>query len=149
MYTGLLHTHSFLRYVALILLVATVIKTFIGWQQKKEFGNLDDKLSLFSFISLHTQLLIGLILYFVSPIVQVAMGDAGAAMKNPELRYFLVEHISVMIIGIVLVSVGRIKAKKLTDDVAKHKTTFIFFAIGLLLILSRIPWPFTSVARAW
>jgi hypothetical protein len=54
-----------------------------------------------------------------------------------------------MIIGIVLVSVGRIKAKKLTDDVAKHKTTFIFFAIGLLLILSRIPWPFTSVARAW
>lgn len=149
MYTGLLHTHSALRYVALILLLATVVKTFIGWQQNKAFTAADDKLSLFTFISLHIQLLIGLILYFISPTVEVAMANVGEAMKNPELRYFLVEHISVMIIGIVVVSVGRIKAKKLTNDLQKHKTTFVFFAIGLVLILSRIPWPFTTVARGY
>ena len=69
MYTGLLHSHSILRYIALILLIAVVVKSLIGWQSRQPFGKTDDRLSLFLFISVHLQLVLGLLLYFVSPYV--------------------------------------------------------------------------------
>ena len=81
MYTGMLHLHNLLRYAVVILLVIAVIKGFLGWFGKKEYTKTDNKISLFLLISAHTQLLIGLILYFISPIVQTGLSDFGAAMR--------------------------------------------------------------------
>jgi hypothetical protein len=149
MYTGLLHLHSFLRYVALILLILSVYKFITGFFQKRTYEKSDDKLSLFTFISMHLQLTIGLILYFISPMLQAARSDMAASMKDPVLRFWSVEHISVMICAITLITVGRITAKKMSIDAAKFKRQAIFFTIGLILILISIPWPFSKVARAW
>ena len=149
MYSILLDLHSLLRYVALLLLIITVIKAFSGWLEKKQYTSLDNKLSLFTLIAMHLQLVIGLLLYFISPIVQAGISDMVVAMKNPELRFWTVEHISLMIVAIALITVGRIVSKKTTDSVIKHKKTAIFFLLGLLLILVSIPWPFTKIARAW
>lgn len=149
MYTGLLHLHSFLRYVALLLLIVATYKSLTGFISKKEYTKLDNKLSLFAFISLHLQLTIGLILYFVSPIVQAGLHDMGSAMKEPSLRFWTVEHIAMMLVAITLVTIGRISSKKAADDVTKHKRQAILFLIGLLIIFMAIPWPFSSVARAW
>ena len=149
MYTGLLHLHSFLRYVALILLIIATLKSISGFLSKKEFTNQDNKLSLFTFISMHLQLTIGLILYFISPIVKTGLSDMGSAMKEPSLRFWTVEHISMMLVAIILVSIGRISAKKASDDNAKFKRQAILFTIGLIIIMISIPWPFSKVARPW
>ncbi len=149
MYTGLLHLHSFLRYIALILLIIATFKSISGFISRREFSGLDNKLSLFAFISMHLQLTIGLILYFISPIVKTGLSDMGSSMKEPSLRFWTVEHIAMMLVAIILVTVGRITAKKATNDLSKHKKQAILFSIALLIIFMAIPWPFSKVARAW
>lgn len=149
MYTGLLHLHSTLRYLVLILLVIAVIKAFTSWQGKKEFTAGDKKIYLFTLIATHIQLLLGLILYFVSPIVDQVYADFGAAMKNAMLRFWGVEHFIGMLIAIILITIGYSTSKRATDAVVKHKKVAIFFLLGLVIILISIPWPFSSVARPW
>ena len=95
---------------------------------------LDNKLSLFLFISTHTQLLLGLILYFVSP----AVIFSSHSMKEAVARYWLVEHSTGMLIAIVLISLGRILSKKLNDGTAKHKRLFIYNIIALVVIVAII-----------
>ena len=151
MYTGLLHSHSGLRWIVLILIITSIGKAIFGLASGGKFGALDNKLSLFSLIGCHIMLLIGLVLYGVSPITQSGMMNMGSAMKDPILRFWTVEHLSVMIVGIALITVGRVRLKKLDSDTAKHKNILIFFGLGLLLILSRIPWPFMAgfEGRGW
>jgi hypothetical protein len=149
MYIGLLHLHSALRYVVLILLIIAVIKALIAWRSKKNFASSDKKLYLFTLVAVHIQLLIGLVLYFVSPIVDQAYADFGAAMKNPALRFWAVEHFTVMLVAIILITIGYSSSKKATQDVTKHMRVGLFYLIGLALILISIPWPFSSVPRPW
>ncbi len=151
MYTGLLHLHSFLRWLALILIIAAFIRSLTGWLNKSEYSPLDNKLSLFSLISAHVQLIIGFILYFVSPIVRAGLADIGGAMKEPVLRFWTIEHISVMIFAIVLITLGRSLSKRAANDANKHKKIVLYFGLGLLLILIRIPWPFMQIGegRGW
>lgn len=134
MYTGLLHLHSTLRYIVLILLIVVIIQSLIGLLNKKAYSPLDNRMGLFLFISTHIQLLVGIILYFVSPFVQFS----GAAMKDPSTRYWLVEHNTAMIIAIVLITLARSTSKKMSDSQAKHKRMFIFNAIALVIILVTI-----------
>ncbi len=149
MYDILLPLHSLLRYVILILLVITIIKSFIGWFGGKTYTNGDDKLSLFTFIGAHTQLLIGLIMYFMSDVVKVGLSDMGSAMKDPALRFWTVEHGLSMIVAIAIITLGRIMSKKGTTDAAKHRRIAIYYLLALVLIFSAIPWPFSAVARPW
>jgi len=103
---------------------------------KKEFTEKDRKLGLIGLIFCHIQLLLGLILYFVSPLVQ----GFGVAMKDSTLRLYALEHPLINIIAIVLITIGWSKHKKATDSNKKFKLFAIFYTIGLILILSRIPW---------
>jgi hypothetical protein len=134
MYTGLLHTHSVLRYFVLILLIIVIIQSLLGFINKKPYTAMDNRVGLFLFIATHTQLLVGLILFFVSPFVQFS----GAAMKDAGTRYWLVEHNTAMLIAIVLITMARVTSKKMTDSTAKHKRMFIFNSIALAIILVTI-----------
>jgi len=149
MYIGLLHLHSALRYVVVILLVVAILKAFAGWFGNKSYTEGDRKLALFTMISVHLQLVIGLILYFISPVVQSALADMGAAMKDTELRFWAVEHIATNIIGIILITIGYSTAKRASTDKAKFTRTAIFYLIGFILIMSAIPWPWSRVDRGW
>lgn len=130
----LLLTHSVLRYFILVFLLIVIVRSFMGWQKKSLYLPLDDKFSLWLFMFTHTQLLIGLIVYFISPVVIFS----AASMKDTVARYWLVEHITMMVIAIVLITVARITAKKMADAVAKHKRLFIFNTIALVIILLAI-----------
>ena len=132
MYTGLLHLHNLLRYVVVILLIINVVKSFIGWLGKKDYTAGDNKLSLFLLISVHLQLVIGLVLYFISPVVEVALTDMSASMKNPVLRFWAVEHILAMVLGIFIITLGRIMAKKSNDGVIKFRRQAIFFVLPVI-----------------
>ena len=134
MYPGLLHSHSYLRYGVLALLIVVIVTSLMGWLGKKPYTNTNNKLSLFLLIATHLQFLLGLTLYFVSPAVQFN----SSTMKEASIRYWTVEHISMMIIGVALITVARNTAKKMTVDESKHKRLFIFNSIALLIILASI-----------
>lgn len=138
---GFLHAHSWLRWVLLLLAVVSVGLSKVGWFGKKPYTDNHRRLGLFLTITADIQLLLGLVMYFfTSAITKTAFQDFGAAMKTPELRFYAVEHILVMIIAIALLHIGKSKVKKAESDLKKHKTTVWFFGIALLLMLSRIPW---------
>jgi len=117
-----------------VFLLIVIVRSFMGWQKKSLYSPLDEKFSLWLFIFTHTQLVIGLIVYFVSP----AVIFSASSMKDAIARYWLVEHITMMIIAIVLITLARITAKKMTEAAAKHKRLFIFNAIALVIILVAI-----------
>lgn len=128
--------HSGWAYIALLLLVLAVINSVIGMNSKKEFTAKDRKIALFGLIATHIQLVVGLILYFVSPLGLASFGQ----MAESDIRIPSMEHPLVNIIAIVLITIGWSKHKKATTNEAKFKSIAIFYGLGLLLILSRIPW---------
>lgn len=144
MYQGLVHAHSGLRWILLLFLVLTIVFALTKWMAKKPFWEDHKKLALFTFISAHTQLLLGLILYFISPKVVFS----GAAMKDSISRFFLAEHSLGMIIAIVLISLGYIKAKKQGPE-KSAKTVFWYYTIALVVILASIPWPSMPYGAKW
>jgi Ni,Fe-hydrogenase I cytochrome b subunit len=148
METGLLHLHSFLRWVGLFLMLVTIVDSLV--RIYRPFLNNERKLSLFTMIILHTQLLIGIALYFVND-WHLQLADFGSIMKNPVSRFYLVEHFLGMVIAIALVTIGHVKAKKQSESWAKHKLIFTYYTIALILILISIPWPFRMVGegRGW
>ncbi len=150
MYNILLRSHSGLRWVILALVLGAIFRAFTNISSGK-FTPLDDKLTLFSLISAHIQLLLGLGLYFISPWVEKAMANGmGAAMKDSVDRFWAVEHIFGMVIGIALITIGRIASKKAVTDTEKFKKVAVYFSIGLLIILATIPWPFREhLGRGW
>lgn len=150
MLTGLQHTHSLLRYILLIFLIWATVNAFLKMRGNKPFLALDNKLSLYTFILAHIQLLIGLALYiFGANGIKLFEKGMSTVMSVSVFRFFAVEHLVGMLIAIALITVGRIKAKKLTEDLAKHKTTFTFFLIALIIILVTIPWPFRNLGTTW
>jgi hypothetical protein len=141
MYTGFLHLHDTLRWLILISLVITLVKYIVSWVGNKPWGKLDNILGILFVSLMDLQLIVGLILYlFLSPVTEMAFADFGAAMKNPDLRFYAVEHLSIMLIAIVLAHIGRAKSKKAKTDVAKFRTAIVFFLIAFMLILAAIPW---------
>jgi uncharacterized membrane protein len=134
MHSLLLVTHSVLRYFVLILLLVVIVRSLQRWLSKSSYNKMDDRLSLGLFTATHTQFLIGLILFFVSPVVIFS----SASMKDLTARYWLVEHSTAMIIAIVLISVARISVKKMPDASSKHKRMFIFNVIALVIIVVMI-----------
>jgi hypothetical protein len=131
MLTGLLHTHSFLRYFVLLFLILVVITSVSGWLSKKPFTAAHNRYGLFLLITAHLQLVVGLLLYWKSDLVQFNAGT----MSNAGLRHWTVEHITMMLLAITLITVARISSKKMADDTLRHKRLAIFNGIALLIIL--------------
>jgi len=141
MYSVLKTIHSYWAYLALLILVIAVVNALIGMSSKKAFVAKDLRLSLFGLIFSHIQLLIGLVLYFVSPwFEQWSTLGMGGVMKDAQTRLYLVEHPFTNIIAIVLITMGWSMHKRQTQDAKKFSRIGIFYTLGLLLLLSRIPW---------
>lgn len=134
----LVRAHSGLRYVILALLLVAIFNAIANLKSGK-YEKKDKMINLFTMIFLHIQLLIGLVLYFTSDKVQFVEG----MMADASLRFFDVEHISLMILGILLITLGRKKAEKNPLAEMKHKLILRYYVLGLILIFIAIPWPFT------
>lgn len=141
MYTGLLHLHDTLRWLILLTALITLLKYFIGWFGQKNWEKPDNILGAVFTGMLDLQLLTGFLLYGVySPIMKAVFQDFGAAMKNGDLRFYAVEHLTLMLIAIILVHIGRVKTKKAVGSRAKFGTALLFFGVAYVLILAGIPW---------
>ena len=127
--------HSWWAYLALILLFLAVINAVLGYAGKKLFQPKDLRISLFALIFTHIQLVLGLILYIVSPYGLDSLGQ----MKDPAIRLTSMEHPLINIVALALITIGWSKHKKV-DNILKFQKIMIFYGLGLLLILIRIPW---------
>jgi hypothetical protein len=143
MYNMLSHAHSGLRWLVLVFLLLAIVTAYTKWSAKANYPA--GKLPLLGLIFTHVQLILGLVLYFISPKVQFTAG----VMKDPILRFYTVEHLSLMLIAIALITVGYSRAKRQAPAAQGHKTIFTFYLIGLILILVSIPWPFRGLGAGW
>ena len=136
MYEIIQKAHSGWAYLVLITLVIAVVNALIGRSSKKEFSAQDRKIALFALIATHLQLVFGFVIYFISPLGMASLGQ----MSDKALRLTSLEHPLINIVAIALITIGWSKHKKAADSQAKFKSIFLFYGLGLLLILSRIPW---------
>ena len=149
MYVFALITHSWLRYAVLAAGIALLVVSLRAWRAARPWSAPEERLQKAFLGLLDTQMLLGLLLYFVlSPLAAAARADLGAAMKIAELRFFGVEHIVTMLIAVVVAHVGRVRGKR-REGSARQRTTFITQVVWLVLTLLAIPWPGLDVGRPW
>ena len=134
LYSFFLHLHSGLRYIVLLLVLLAIIRAWADWLGHKAYSEGNRKLNLFTMISVHTQLLVGLVLYFVSPFVRFGSDT----MKDATTRYWTVEHLTGMIIAIALITIGHARSKRGATADAKHKSIAIFYTLALIIIAAVI-----------
>jgi hypothetical protein len=148
MYTLLLMLHSLVRWLVLIAGLVAFARGLSGWSGAKPWTPADAKAGAWFARALDVQMLLGLILYFgVSPITWAALRDFGGAMGNSALRYWAVEHVFGMVVGITLAHIGVARVKKTADERRRHRVGAIFFGLALVAILVSIPWPGMPQAR--
>ena len=152
MNTGLLHVHSLLRYLIVLVALWAIIKAASGMSGGKTYTKSDQRPGLFYLIFMDLQLVVGLLLYVtggfgLKRIQEMGMGEV---MKDSISRFFVMEHTLMMLIALILVHVGYAQTKKagLTDQ-KKYSKSFWFFLISFIVILAAVPWPFRDLGRGW
>jgi len=144
MYSILKFIHSYWAYLTLALLLIAVFNALRGKAAQKTFASNDLRISLFALIFSHIQLLVGLILYFISPwFAYWSDLGMGGVMKNSDARLYLVEHPITNLLALFLITLGWSLHKRQTQDTKKFSRIALFYGLGLVLLLSRIPW------KAW
>ena len=150
LHTTLLTLHSVFRWILLVALLYSLYRSYRGWFSGLNFGVSDLKTNRITTITAHIQLLIGLILYAVSPVIHRLFGNFGEAVQQSSVRFYGMEHSVMMIIAIILITIGSVRSRKKKEDLAKFKTAAIWFTIALFIILITTPWPFSPFdARPW
>ncbi|MFM7016371.1 MAG: cytochrome B [Bacteroidota bacterium] len=145
----ILKLHSFLRWALMLLLVVSVVKAAMSLSGKNSYTPGDRKRTLFTMISAHLQLVLGVVLY-VTRGWSNYFSNMADTMKNPTLRYWTVEHITMMILAIVFITIGNIRSKKMDTDAGTYKQILIWFGLALLIIIVAMPWPFRlELGRSW
>ena len=139
---ALISAHSGLRWIALLLLILAIFNAFTA----KDYEKKHRLVNLFAMISFHTQLLLGLILYFSPDNVKFVEGW----MKIAQYRFYGMEHLAGMLLAIVAITIGHSKSKKGADAAAKFKAIKVWYVLALILVLAFIPWPFrTELGAGW
>ncbi|BAO75384.1 hypothetical protein WPG_1154 [Winogradskyella sp. PG-2] len=134
--------HSYWAYLVLVVLILATVNALIKFFGDKEFDAKDFRISLFALITMHIQLLLGIILFFTKDYFTTIneMGGMGEVMKNAVMRSNIIEHPLTMIIAVALVTIGYSKHKKKLVSKPKFKILAIFYTLALVLVLAKIPW---------
>ena len=140
MYSTIQFVHSMWAYLVLTILIITTFNSLVKFFGGKEYGAKDMRLALFTLITMHLQLLIGLVLFFASPNGLNAITTNGMGGLSSGARRLAVEHPTLMIIAVVLVTIGYSKHKKQRLSTPKFKKLAIFYTLALLAVLAIIPW---------
>jgi len=143
MYLFLLALHSLTRWLVLLSLLFAIFRSYRGWLGHKSFTQTDHITRVVTASIAHVQLVIGIWLYFISPVVNYFLHNFRQAVHMREIRFFGMEHITMMLIAITLITIGSAKAKRKTTDEARFKTMAIWFSIALFIIFMSIPWSFS------
>lgn len=136
---ALLFTHNALRWVILVAGLLTMISAVQGLKGDIPYAKAR-RVGVGFMVSLHLQLVLGLLLFIMSPLVHTAMADMKATMADAGTRFFIAEHPTLMVIAVVVMTIGSVISKNAPTDAARHRKLLVFTAITLLLLLAGIPW---------
>ena len=145
MYAIILATHSIFRWLVLISLLYAIYRSYSGWLGSKEYSPDDNLVRHWSATIAHIQLILGLSLYFVSPLIKYFLQNFHQAVHDREIRFFGMEHSIMMILGIIIITIASMMSKRQKTDTQKYKVLAIGYTIALLIILSSVPWPFSPM----
>lgn len=145
MYATLLALHSLTRWLVLTSLLFAIFRAYRGWLLNKPYLKFDNSVRHITATIAHIQLVLGVWLYFISPIVNYFLHNFSTAVHERAIRFFGMEHITMMLIAITLITIGSAKAKRKSTGKEKFKTMAIWLTIALLIILSSIPWSFSPL----
>lgn len=150
MYTTILSIHSFFRWLVLLSLIYAIFRTFRGYRYQLSFSAHDNHTRHWTATIAHIQLMLGIVLYGVSPLSSLFMKQPLNALKTSQTAFFGLLHPTLMLLAIIILTVGSAKAKRKQSDQDKFRTMLIYFSIALIIILISIPWPFSPwVARPY
>ena len=148
-YEAFLMLHSFVRWLVVFSALGAVGMSVAGLSQGRAFSVTQKKVNTVFLAVLHTNVIIGALLYFgLSPVTEAIFANFGAAMKDSQLRFWAVEHIFGMSLAATFATIGVIKVKRAKTDPDKHKRGAIFFGLSTVCLLASIPWPFMPAGRA-
>jgi hypothetical protein len=144
-YSLLVHLHSIGRWVILVLLLFAIFNSLVAGQRPwiRTDGRTGSILTIFADI----MFVIGISLWYFGPRGYKYIEEVGmsAVMKNSAYRFFAIEHITMMLIAVILIHIGKTQGRKAISDKAKHRRTIIFYLLALIIILISIPWPFRQI----
>lgn len=143
MYQYLLIFHSIFRWFVLCSLMLSIYKAYLGYTQHKEFSKTDNALRHWTATITHIQLIVGITLYFKSPLISYFWGNLSEAISYFESSFFGLFHLLFMLMSIVIVTIGSALAKRKTTAREKYRTVLIWFSVALFIIFVAIPWPFS------
>ncbi len=146
MYTNIIFLHSITRWLVLVTLLYALYRSINGLLFHRKFTSHDNKVRHWSATIAHIQLVFGVWLYFISPVIDYFLHNYKDAVKQPDVRFFGMEHSVMMLSAIVLITIGSAKTKRKEIDKDKFKTLVIWYAIALIIILVTIPWPFSLLS---
>lgn len=147
MYQTLTFYHNFMRWLVLAALIVAVYRAYKGYVSKAVFAKTDNALRHWTATIAHVQLMIGMVLYFQSPVVKYFMTNYKEAVKSIDITFFSLIHSILMFAAIVFITIGSAKAKRKQTDREKFKTMLIWFSLALLIIFIAIPWPFSPFVK--
>jgi hypothetical protein len=141
LYNIVLALHNIVRWIVLITAILALVRAYMGWLQGREWSGRDRQTGVFFTSALDIQLLLGLILFFISPWTRALLtGNFTGMMSDPTMRFFSIEHVPFMILAVVLAHIGSARARRATDAAAKFRQSAIFFSLSVLVIILIIPW---------
>lgn len=147
MYSTVLILHSIFRWLVLLSLVYAIFRAGRGYFTKGNFSFWDNKVRHWTATIAHVQLILGILVYIKSPLVQYYFVNFKTSISNWDLTFFGLFHFALMVLAIVLITVGSAKAKRKTTDLEKFKTILLWFSIALIIMFIAIPWPFSPLAN--
>lgn len=139
-YAMMLNAHSYWRWIVVLAAIWALVQAYSGWFGKRAWSDSDSRASRFFVISLDIQLLLGILLYIVSPLIQTFFGDVGGSMGNTDLRFYAMEHALMMVIAVAIAHIAAVRIRRASTDDAKHRTAAIWYTIALIVLLAAIPW---------
>jgi hypothetical protein len=147
MYQTLTFYHNLMRWLVLASLLFSLYRAYKGYFSRSAFTKTDNAVRHWTATIAHIQLIIGMTLYFQSPIIKYFMANFKEAVSNFDITFFSLIHSSLMLTAVVLITIGSAKSKRKQTDQEKFKTILIWFSIALLIIFIAIPWPFSPFAN--
>ena len=149
-YAIVLFAHSWIRWLVVALALALVGTSMWGWLRRRPWGLGHDRLHFSFILAVDLQLGLGLLLYLgVSPLTRAFLADPGGNLAVRDLRFFGLEHITMMLLAVGVAHVGRMLARRTDEDPRRHRAAAVAGVVFLLLVLVAVPWPFAMVARPW
>ena len=139
MFNILKESHNGIGMLLLFLLLVIIIIILVRFLLKKSFNKTVKVAALIGLIIVHLQILLGFILYFLSPVG--FSNFSGESMGHEISRFYIVEHPVGMIIAAVLITIGYRSTKSITlSDKAKYTRILIYYGLGFAIITYLIPW---------